>query len=495
MSEPLIATIFFFYGLAFFSMGLAILLELVRASDPQLRRALSFLAFFGLVHGGHEWLEMFEGLAILPGQLQDPHVMANLRIAVLAVSFLGLGGFGSTLLVHETGRGWRSLLPPAVMGVLWGIGIMLMRGRYPAGNAWWDVADVWTRYMLAIPSALLAFVGLLALRRSYLQAGQGQYGRDSLLAAFAFALYGVIGQSFTRASMLPPSTVINADLFFDLFGFPVQLLRAAAAVVVAISVIRVMRSFEVERQARIAELQAARLREATRRDELRGELLSRVVQAQEAERQRIARELHDETGQALTAIGMGLRGVASKFPRQETSNLSHLEQLTEHALNELQRLIAGLRPSHLDDLGLPAALRWYADEIQNHSPLRVRVEFQGEQRPISDLQKIGLFRVAQEAVTNVAKHASANEALVRVNYLVDEIRLEIHDDGIGFNVAAVLEDSERTSWGMMGMQERVALMEGVFDCKSAPGAGTQIIVSVPFDQAFEEEYDHTPVVG
>jgi signal transduction histidine kinase len=472
VSEPLIATIFFFYGLAFFSMGLAILLELVRASDPQLRRALSFLAFFGLVHGGHEWLEMFEGLAILPGQLQDPHVMANLRIAVLAVSFLGLGGFGSTLLVHETGRGWRSLLPPAVMGVLWGIGIMLMRGRYPAGNAWWDVADVWTRYMLAIPSALLAFVGLLALRRSYLQAGQGQYGRDSLLAAFAFALYGVIGQSFTRASMLPPSTVINADLFFDLFGFPVQLLRAAAAVVVAISVIRVMRSFEAERQARIAELQAARLREATRRDELRGELLSRVVQAQEAERQRIARELHDETGQALTAIGMGLRGVASKFPRQETSNLSHL-----------------------DDLGLPAALRWYADEIQNHSPLRVRVEFQGEQRPISDLQKIGLFRVAQEAVTNVAKHASANEALVRVNYLVDEIRLEIHDDGIGFNVAAVLEDSERTSWGMMGMQERVALMGGVFDCKSAPGAGTQIIVSVPFDQAFEEEYDHTPVVG
>jgi signal transduction histidine kinase len=495
MSATLIAQIFFFYGLAFFSMGLAILLELVRASDPRLRRALSFLAFFGLVHGGHEWLEMFEGLAILPGLLQNAQLMANLRISILAISFFGLGGFGSALLVSESSSRWKTILPPAIMSVIWGIGILLMRNRLATGSNWWDVADVWTRYALAIPSALLAFVGLLALRRSYLQAGQGQYGRDSMVAAFAFALYGVVGQSFTRASLLPPSTVLNADLFFELFGFPVQLLRAAAAVIVAISVIRVMRSFEGERQARIADLQAARLREATRREELRGELLYRVVQAQEAERQRIARELHDETGQALTAIGLGLRGVAGKFPKADTSNLNHLEQLTNHALDELQRLIAGLRPSHLDDLGLPAALRWYANEIESHTPLSVRVELLGEEKPMPGLLNIGLFRVAQEALTNVAKHASADEALLRVTYGEGEIRLEVQDDGIGFDIAVIEAEGDRTSWGMMGMRERVALMGGEFECASAPGEGTQIIVSVPFDQTPEEEYDHSAAVG
>ena len=498
MSPSLIAQIFFFYGLAFYSMGLAILLERGRSSDTRLSHALRFLAFFGLVHGGHEWLEMFQGLGMLPGQLLEPLAWSSFRIAVLALSFLGLGGFGASLLARDERMRRRSLLAPLALAGLWGVGLLVMRPRYSLQGPLWDVADVWTRYLLAVPSGLLAAGGLLSLRRSFLKAGMAQFGQDSLIASAAFAAYGVIGQLFTRSSPLPPSTTLNADLFFETFGFPVQLFRAAAAIVVMVSVIRFMRSFEVERQQQLADLQAARLEEAERRQMLRGELLNRVVQAQEAERQRIAREMHDETGQALTAIGMGLRGVESSLGREEQKSvgiLRHLQELTDRALNELQRLIADLRPAHLDDLGLPAALRWYAEETQARAPLEVEVEVIGSERPMPALLTIGLFRVAQEAVTNVVRHASARKAWVRLKYEPGEARLEVEDDGIGFDAAAVTANPERPAWGLMGIQERVSLMGGHFRLTSQRGQGTRIEVSVPYEGVGRVDHGRATVAG
>ncbi len=496
MSPSLVAQVFFVYGLAFFSMGLAILLERGRSSDPRLFHALRLLAFFGLVHGGHEWLEMFQGLGILHSELL---ALSGFRIAVLALSFLGLGGFGASLLLASEERTRRrSLLIPLALALVWAAGLLLMRSRFSIRGDLWDVADVWTRYVLAVPAGLLAAAGLLALRRSFLQAGMAQFGQDSLIASAAFAAYGVIGQVFTRPSPLPPSTTLNSALFLELFGFPVQLFRAAAAIVVMVSVIRLMRSFEVERRQQLANLQAARLREAERRQALRGELLNRVVQAQEAERQRIARELHDETGQALTAIGMGLRGVESSLAATETKsvgNLRHLQELTDRALNELQRLIAGLRPAHLDDLGLPAALRWYAEETQAHAPLEVEVEVIGSELPLPALLTIGLFRVAQEALTNVVRHASARRAQVRLNYEAGQARLEVEDDGIGFDAAAVTANPERPAWGLMGMQERVALMGGQFRLTSERGQGTLNEISIPYEGVASEEHARTTAVG
>jgi len=495
VSPSVVAQVYFVYGLAFFSMGLAILLERGRASDPRLSHALRLLAFFGLVHGGHEWLEMFQGLGMLPS---EPLAWSSFRIAVLAFSFLGLGGFGASLLAGEERTRRLSLLVPLALAIVWGSGLLLMRRRFSIQGELWEVADVWTRYVLAVPAGLLAAGGLLSLRRSFLQAGMAQFGQDSLIASAAFAAYGVIGQFFTRPSALPPSTTLNSELFLEIFGFPVQLFRAVAAIVVMISVIRFMRSFEVERRQQLVQLQSARLREAERRQALRGELLNRVVQAQEAERQRIARELHDETGQALTAIGMGLRGVESSLaPAEEKSaqNLRHLQELTDRALNELQRLIAGLRPAHLDDLGLPAALRWYAGETQERAPLEVGVEVIGSERPLPPLLTIGLFRAAQEALTNVVRHASARKAQVRLNYEVGQARLEIQDDGIGFDAAAVAANPDRPAWGLMGMQERVSLMGGQFSITSQRGQGTLIEITVPYAGVASEEHARAIAAG
>ena len=489
MSPELIARIFFFYGLAFFCMGLAILLELGRISDPRLKNALRMLAFFGLLHGSHEWVEMFQGMDLLPGQLTEPVAWQGLRIAILAISFLGLAGFGISLLTDNRWSRKRMWAPVLLMALLWMAGLVVIRPRY---LEFWNVADVWTRYALAVPAALLAAAALISLRITFREAGMARFGRDSLFAALALAAYGVIGQTFTNPSALPPSTVINSDLFFEAFGFPVQLFRAVMAILATIFVVRFLRAFEVERQQRLAKLQADRLTEAERREALRGELLNRVVQAQEFERQRIARELHDETGQALTAIGMGLRGIGERVSESEAAgHLAHLEKLTDHALDELQRLIAGLRPSHLDDLGLAAALRWYAGEVQDRAPLNIRVEIEGDEQSMSGLIKVGLFRVAQEALTNVVKHASAAEAVVRVHYREFEVQLEVADDGIGFDAPG----ADRPSWGLIGMQERVALMGGEFELSSQRGQGTRITVTVPLDAQLAEERDHAIAIG
>ncbi len=472
--------IFFIYGLAFFCMGLAITLEANRGSDTRLRHGLRALAIFGILHGIHEWVDMFEQLNMLPGHDVDPIAWHTARIAMLEFSFLFLAAFGATLLPRVKNFRRASILVPMVLVTIWGVGIVVLRNFFTIDTGLWDVADVWTRYEVAVPAGLLACIGLIGQWRVFRKAGMEQFGRAALLAAIAFALYGLIGQTFVRTSALPPSTVINQDLFLRTFGFPVQLLRAGAAVVSAWAVIRFLRSFEVETQRKIASLQEAQLQEAQRRETLRGELLKQIVSAQEAERQRIARELHDATGQSLTAMGLGLRSVSNVL-RQDADkaaeNLRQLQGLVAQSLDELQRLIADLRPSHLDDLGLPAALRWYAGEVQSRVPLTVTIEINGEPRPIDPVANTALFRVAQEALTNVIKHAQATKATVRLSYLPSVVMLQVEDDGCGFDVRA---QTQRPTWGLLGMEERATLLGGYLAIQSQPGHGARIEMMIPY---------------
>jgi signal transduction histidine kinase len=169
----------------------------------------------------------------------------------------------------------------------------------PVGKNQTLAADVYTRYSLAIPGAALTVWGLLVQRRKFFQAGMSGFGRDVSLAALAFGLYGGIGQLFASPSAIFPSPYINAEVFLRWFGFPIQVFRAAMACLAAVFIIRSLRAFEVESRRREEKLRDEQGAEQHRLEELRSELLHRTVQAQESERQRIARELHDETGPTI----------------------------------------------------------------------------------------------------------------------------------------------------------------------------------------------------
>jgi len=491
-----IIVVYFFYGLAFFSMGLLVILEGNRASDLRLRKALRPLAGFGIVHGLHEWVEMFQQLEGLLGHTQ-PIIPKYVLLALLAVSFVSLIAFGTYLLAYtETAQRVITLVPIGLEAI-WVFGLASFRGNYPPDELW-AVADVWTRYILAMPGGLLAAIGLIAQQRAFRRSGLIRFGQDALWAAVAFAWYGVAGQFFVQTTPLPPSNLINQDLFIQVFGFPVQLFRAAMAVVAAFFVIRFLRAFQVETEQKIHELQAARLEEAQKRESLKGELFRRIVDAQESERQRIARDLHDETGQALTAIGMGLRGLSTALTNnrnreQSIKTLRHLETLAADSLQELQRLIADLRPSHLDDLGLPAALRWYASMVQERTGLKIMVDIEGDEILISSALKIAIFRIVQEALNNITKHAQANEVYIKLEYRLRNLVVSVRDDGVGFDLDTVrMSRARRPSLGLAGMQERAALVGGEVSIQSSPGQGTLVEAKLPFQSKESEVWDENP---
>lgn len=475
-----LAVVYFVYGLAFFSMGLAVWLEGGRASDPRLRRALQPLVVFGFLHGGHEWLEMFQQLGQLPAGLNTGDSWEIFRLAIIVLSMIPLATFGALLFAFtDRLRNLARVTPLVLLGV-WGLGVLGIRAS-AAPDTLWAMLNVWTRYSLGVPGALLAAGGLIMQQREFRRAGLGGFGRDSLWAAVAFFWYGAVGQVFVRASALPPSHVINQELFLSWFGFPIQIFRAGCAVFVALFVIRFLRAFEVEGQRRLAELQGTQLEEAKRREAQRGELLQRVVAAQEAERQRVARELHDATGQTLTAIGLGLRSVIPLLHQDDGSaeqRVARLETLTTDALDELRHIIAGLRPSHLDDLGLAPALRWYAKEVESRSSLHVNVEADGQERQLDPAVRIALFRIAQEALANAVRHSGATLVTLNVNWLPQAVGLTVDDNGCGFMPVAP-DASARPTWGLLGMRERAALLHGRCTITSRPGEGTRVEVVIP----------------
>jgi signal transduction histidine kinase len=489
--------VYFFYGLAFFSMGLLVAIEGGQATDVRLRSALRPLAVFGIIHAVHEWLEMYRIVSVQYG-VELPFIVSAATEAILAFSFVSLAAFGSYLLAKTESSREIILIIPVALEAIWVFGLYNLGGRY-TGDDLWAASHAWVRYSLAIPASMLAVAGLIGQQRIFRREGMRSFGRDSMWAAVAFAWYGLVGQFFVGASPLPPSNVINEQLGY--IWLP-GVIPAVTAGVAAFFIIRFLRAFQFETGRRIAALQEARLEEARQREALHGELYGRVVSAQEAERQRIARDLHDETGQSLTAIGMGLRGLSSAVkggdPDRAVSTLRNLEGLSDSALTELQRLIGDLRPSHLDDLGIGAALRWHAGQVAQLSGLRIVVDVLGEEGPVSPAVKTTIFRIVQEALNNIVKHAKAESANILLAFEDKVIRVRVRDDGCGFDLSAKKgSHGGRPSLGLAGMQERAALFGGEFFISSQPGQGTLLEVILPYTQPEEVDasHDNTPAAG
>ncbi len=228
---------------------------------------------------------------------------------------------------------------------------------------------------------------------------------------------------------------------------------------------------ELNRQRLVAELEA--------REALRGQLLERALTAQEEERRRIARELHDEAGQALTSLMVGLRLLEQEAASPEAilHRTSVLKQMTNDVLENLHRLAMDLRPASLDHVGLAAALRQYIDLYRHQTGLDVQLEVVGlERQRLPSEVETTLYRIIQEALTNVARHAQARHVGVLLEVGAERIVAIVEDDGVGFDP----EISQRNGrLGLFGMRERAEIIGGVFTIESAPGRGTTVFVEVP----------------
>lgn len=208
-------------------------------------------------------------------------------------------------------------------------------------------------------------------------------------------------------------------------------------------------------------------------------LAARILSAQEAERVRVSRELHDETGQALTLLLVRLQLIQGMTTDAAVRReLDELRALVVDTLDGVRSLAVQLGPSILDDLGLPAGLEWLVDRIRAETELRMDLEASCDKEHIPATVAIAIFRVAQEALTNVVRHAHATCAEVVLRTVDGELELTVTDDGAGFDVQAAQARPD-ASVGLFGMRERIALVGGKMELISRKGGGTRIAVRAP----------------
>jgi len=210
-------------------------------------------------------------------------------------------------------------------------------------------------------------------------------------------------------------------------------------------------------------------------------LSARLVTAQEEERRTIARELHDEVGQALTSIRLEL-AVAERALGPQAGDLPALKEvrvLSERALQSVRDLSQLLHPALLDDIGLPAALDLYLRSFSTRTGVRAELLHDRMEDRLAAETEVCLYRIAQEALTNVARHASASSCRVYLQRLSSTVVMTVEDDGKGFNPRPVTADAPRQGLGLLGIQERVSGLRGSLRLESAPGTGTRLTVEVP----------------
>jgi signal transduction histidine kinase len=224
-----------------------------------------------------------------------------------------------------------------------------------------------------------------------------------------------------------------------------------------------------------------------RAEEAHQQVLRRLSEAEETERGRISRELHDRLGQDLTALKLGLQIIRRQgpFPAPVQNSIGNLEQLAEGLMRDIHRLAWELRPSALDDLGLELALRRFVTEWSEASGVGMDFHATGlaAQRLPLELETT-LYRVAQEALTNITRHAKARRVSVLLERRPAFVSLIVEDDGQGFEAETVLQSTGvQGKLGILGMQERVKLARGTLDLESTPGAGTSLFVRLPLTSA------------
>jgi len=199
-----------------------------------------------------------------------------------------------------------------------------------------------------------------------------------------------------------------------------------------------------------------------------------VLRAQEEERRRVARDLHDEVNQALTAILLRLEALSQDTPSERSAEVTELKRLASQAMDELLNLARQLRPTALDDHGLLPAVEAQLRSFGERTGIVARLESAGDPRHLDEEKQTVIYRVAQEALANAGRHAAARQVDLSLVVEGDAAELRVRDDGIGFDPVAA-----RRGLGLEGMAERARLVGGELDLRSSPGSGTELTLRVP----------------
>jgi len=302
-------------------------------------------------------------------------------------------------------------------------------------------------------------------------------------AAFVFGLPGgLLASAVVGALLLPRVFLISSDAHE-------ALIETAAFLFIGAFVswlIDVQNKEKARHKQTIASLEQAEIEQRRMQENLRF-YISQVLKAQEGERLRIARELHDDTAQALTGLSRRLDMLVDTLssgqdplPQETLRRLEELREQSDRILEGVRRFSRDLRPPVLDDLGLLPALKWLATALEEQHGMAVTIRVVGEQHRLPDGMELAMFRIAQEALNNVWKHSEASAVELTVDFTGGGIHLVVADNGKGFELPQSTSDLAASGkLGIIGMQERVRLLGGTLTVHSELDQGTSVEVAVP----------------
>lgn len=444
------------YGQVFFTLGVIMAIQSMRHSRLRLAQALPWLALFGILHGLHEWGDVF-----IP--IQATYLSAFLvkllhiaQVFLLALSFLCLFQFGlGTLSPLPPAWQWSFWVPTWIF-VLWLLGpFYLGLAMVPEIEDWHAMAAALARYGLGLPGGLVAAYGLrIHAHRHIAPLDLPHIIRTLRIAGLAMAGYGIAGGFFGPLVPFFPGNVLNETVVFQTLGVPMPVWRSLLGLILLVALLRSLEIFEVEIDRRVEEMERANILTL--------------------ERERIGRDLHDRILQQLYAAGLLVEAL-----REQGKPDSSTSQVLDHILFTLNRAIEDVRLyiSTLQGVSHPDRLRSLLEGIirdpRFQSMIDIEARIDVPDLPLEPEQGAHLAAILTEAFSNVIRHARARRAKLEARIEDGRLRIGVCDDGIG------MRPDHPIGMGLRTMQERARLLGGTLRIESEPGRGTSVWIELP----------------
>ena len=451
----------FIYGQVYFMLSISIVLRSHPHSRLELARTLPLLAAFGFTQALVKWGDVF-----IP--IQTDHVPTTF-ISVLHVSQLFLSGLSFTFLLAfglkvMTLRSWEPkairLLPPVIY-LLWvgGVFVLWLFDIAPTDDII-RIADAISRYLLVLPGGLLAATGLYRQTKGTISSMGAPIVVTFLrAAAIALSFYALLTGVLVPPAPFFPANGLNQDILDHSLGIPAELFRALAGFVLTYSILQALKIFQIETKNWIDEIERTR--------------------ALANDRERIGRELHDGTIQSIYAAGLILEDVRLALKDEPERAYAQLDR----AMTSLNRTIQDIR-SYIFDLrrdqvteNIETSLNRLIKDFRVNTLIDVNLQVKGKKHQDLEPDRVqNLYQIAQEALTNVARHAQACHVNVQLRYGEQQLMLRIADDGIGFPVSGV----NSAGRGLKNMRERAQLLEGALVVEGTPNKGVTVVLTIPY---------------
>jgi len=458
--------LFFVYGLAFFSMGIAAFLQNTsEESSFPLLKSIHFLGCFGIIHGITEWIIML--------RISDMVPQYRLQLLVLgtftnALSFAFLWMFGARLL--QTKGKVKLLIEglPWLLFGLWLLGAVVSYSIYQTTTLHWIfIEDTLSRYFIGFPGAVISAYALYknAITMKSLNIYRAALKLKAM--AVAFFLYGILAGVVVKNNRFFPSNIINRENFFNLLGFPVELGRGIAAVVITVLFVSVIKVFQWEINKKIKRL-------------TKHQIVSN-------ERKKMGQELHDVIIQNLFATGMQVEKVIAMEPKAESvEDLYYIKNNLNDTITQVRRFIEQTASAKIQMEDLKLRLRDLVDNFEKVCPIPMELQYHVAEVTLGSLSQekaTQIYYIVQEALSNAIKHSEAHRITVDIKTTLDGVTATIKDNGKGFSVQQIPEGGH---YGLISMKERASDVKGHLDIQSND-KGTQISITIPWEESEDAE--------